>query len=750
MLRRLSIGRRLGLALGLVLLLLAVAAATGYWGIRSVFALQSEILDVEVQVAQRSAAAAVHTARLRRYERDFLLGLAVPVRREAAAAGWQAQRARLERDLGELDHLVVVPSDAQALAGMREDLAAYAKGFEALLDLVAAETIRTTEEGAAALFEHQPEIDRLETAATLLAEDAERRQSEHQQEVPGIRRRAETIILGVGLLALIVSAALAALLTRSFTRPIAAAVAVAERVSRGELPDRLPAGGADEITRLVEACNAMTAYLRETAATAAAIAHGDLGARVAPRSDQDVLGHAFNGMGDYLKAMAGAAEAISHGDLRTSVTPKSDRDVLGWAFAEMTTYLRAIARTADAVAKGDLREAVRAKSERDALGRAFGNMVEGLRGLVGEVRGGSSEVAAAAGGIAAASEEGAKGAEGAQAAIEEMTSTMLELSANVQQVAQNAQGQAATAAETASAIARMVASARRISERSEQLADLARRSGEAVAGGQAAVRRSADAVAGGMRSVERSATGMARISSAIGGSAEAIEGLGRRAQEIGRIVGIIDDIATRTNLLALNAAIIAAQAGEQGRSFAVVAQEVRTLAERSAQSTREIGGLIAAIQEETLAAIAHMQASRDSVTEGLALGAEVKDALGRIDAAAADVTIALAGIETTVAEVGRYTADIGQATREQATGGAQVEGEMTRLADMAQEIQRATREQASGASEVVKLAERMRGTTQTHAAAAAAMRESAGILDTNADRLTAAVARFRTLEGEGP
>ena len=148
--------------------------------------------------------------------------------------------------------------------------------------------------------------------------------------------------------------------------------------------------------------------------------------------------------------------------------------------------------------------------------------------------------------------------------------------------------------------------------------------------------------------MDKATNGLTRTSSAIRSSAEIIDVLGRRADEIGKIIEVIDDLAEQTNLLALNAAIEAARAGEHGLGFAVVAEEVRKLAEKSTQSTKEISDLIQGIQKEAREAVENMEKSTTMVQQGLELGAELN--------------VALTKISDVVSEVYKYAQQIGGAT----------------------------------------------------------------------------------------
>ncbi|WP_420793855.1 methyl-accepting chemotaxis protein [Pseudomonas fontis] len=135
----------------------------------------------------------------------------------------------------------------------------------------------------------------------------------------------------------------------------------------------------------------------------------------------------------------------------------------------------------------------------------------------------------------------------------------------------------------------------------------------------------------GRASMDEASGSLQQIADALGSTAQVIDTLGVRSQEIGGIVGVITSIAEQTNLLALNAAIEAARAGEQGRGFAVVADEVRSLAARTRQATDEISGMIGSIQQETGNAISTMEQGNRLMQDGLARNAKVAEALARID-----------------------------------------------------------------------------------------------------------------------
>jgi methyl-accepting chemotaxis protein len=399
------------------------------------------------------------------------------------------------------------------------------------------------------------------------------------------------------------------------------------------------------------------------------------------------------------------------GDLDHEIDIQRTDEIGGLArtFTTMITYLKEMASVSEAIAGGNLTVQVEPRSKNDTLGNAFARMIEGLRNLVRNVRDASSQVASASNQVAGASDESAKISLQTSSAIDEVTSTMHEMSVNVQNMVKSTQVQASSVSETSASIDQMVASIQRVADTAKVLLDISNRSREEVHSG--------------ITTMEKATDGLNRINTTIQSSSEIIDVLGQRADDIGKIIEVIDDLAEQTNLLALNAAIEAARAGEHGLGFAVVADEVRKLAEKSAQSTKEISELIQSIQKEARKAVENMDQSTDIVNEGLGLGQELNTALRKIS--------------NVVTEVYKFAQEIGAATNEQSHGSSQIARATTRLNEITHEINSAVEEQASGAHAVVKAMEGMRelvqqttsGSTELAASAEQMSKMSRGLLD---------------------
>lgn len=249
-----------------------------------------------------------------------------------------------------------------------------------------------------------------------------------------------------------------------------------------------------------------------------------------------------------------------------------------------------------------------------------------------------------------------------------------------EQIATAAEEVAAQSATVATASEEMSATSNDISRNCSLASDIASRASEMAHGGASVV--------------QETISGMQNIADKVRESANTVEALGARSDQIGAIVGTIEDIADQTNLLALNAAIEAARAGEMGRGFAVVADEVRALAERTTRATREIGEMIKAIQQETGGAVASMEQGVREVEKGMDSSRRSGDALQQILEGINEVTMQVHQIATAAEEqtavTGEISTNIHQITdvvHQTANGAHETAGAASALSNLAQDLE---------------------------------------------------------------
>ncbi|TMU82376.1 methyl-accepting chemotaxis protein [Pseudomonas fluorescens] len=262
-----------------------------------------------------------------------------------------------------------------------------------------------------------------------------------------------------------------------------------------------------------------------------------------------------------------------------------------WLLRSKLAPLSDLVRQAEALGAGDLsvRLNVSSNDEIGQLSRAFNQMSQALSTMVEHIRRSSEEVNSRAQALSGLSGGAYEGMEQQSGEITSMAGAVEEFSATSLNIADN------------------MGATQRLAQENAQQTQI------------------------GRSSMEEASSSLEQIAGALNSTATVINTLGQRSQEIGGIVGVITSIAEQTNLLALNAAIEAARAGEQGRGFAVVADEVRSLASRTRQATDEISSMIHSIQQETGNAISTMEQGNVLMQEGLSRNANVASALARID-----------------------------------------------------------------------------------------------------------------------
>jgi methyl-accepting chemotaxis protein len=321
---------------------------------------------------------------------------------------------------------------------------------------------------------------------------------------------------------------------------------------------------------------------------------------------------------------------------------------------KVTSGIRTVLERASAIAGGDLSGEPLSSSSRDELGQlteAINQMQQNLADLLQAVVDKAASVASTSEQISATAKRSADGASAQRDQTNQAATAMHEMSATVDEVSENSNS-AANAARHA--------------------ADLARTGGSIV---------------------EQTLETMKTISANTAGVAAQIQGLGKRSEQIGRIINVINEIAGQTNLLALNAAIEAARAGEHGRGFGVVAGEVRQLAERTTKATQEIGGMISGIQEDTLKAVYSIDSESKDVQMGVDAATQAGASLKEIIEAAEQVgsmimQIATASIEqsSTAQEVNRTVQEIARITMESTEDTEKTAGACKDLSDLADQL----------------------------------------------------------------
>ncbi len=417
-----------------------------------------------------------------------------------------------------------------------------------------------------------------------------------------------------------------------------------------------------------------------------------------------------------LKSLVRTCEALAEGDVEQVIDVKSSDEMgdLGAAYGRLVDYLKEMAAVTRTAAGGDLTAEVTPRSERDALGQAMRQMTDRQRGLIGDVKGSAVEVSQASRQLSMAAEQTAQ--------------ATAQITATIQQVARGANEQATSLQQTSVSMEQLTRAIEHIAVGSQEQAravDDAARAVERVSAAIATVSDNAQAGAlewdstaesavGGAQKTHETVAGMERIKKAMDLVSEKVTDLGDRSGEIGEIVATIDDIAAQTNLLALNAAIEAARAGEQGRGFAVVADEVRKLAERSSVATKEIATLVTGTQASVREAVSAMEQGSREVEDGYKLAQDAGAALEGILARSQSVKRQVTEISTaaqalknlgremteTVQQINRIVEENAAATQEMTAASVMVSANIEATAGVAQENSAAS-EQVSASTEQV-------------------------------------------------
>ena len=464
---------------------------------------------------------------------------------------------------------------------------------------------------------------------------------------------------------------------------------------------------AEQAQHIAEEGEYLSTHVGRIAATVENIArNGNLSRELVKEREDDVgiLVDSVNTMLEALIEYTVVAESIASGDLTVRMDPKSEKDVLGNAFAEMLSSLNsAVSRLSMSSKELDMASYRLAETAKQAGG--------------------------ATSQVANASQEIAKGAGDQARHAQDTTRSVEQLSGVIFNISKGAEAQAAGVMKASSSISDMSVAIELLSENAAAAAE----------GSQKAAKAAGDGVSVTQETVD----GMKEIMGTVEVVGDKVMELGQRSTEIGKIVGVIGDIAAQTNLLALNAAIEAARAGEQGRGFAVVSDEVRKLAERTASATKEIAELIGNVQNGVAAAVRAMEEGTGQVQEGYGLASEAGEALEEILKASNVVSEQIEQITTRADQVSSSTSElvriidsVSAVTEENSAATGDMSASAAQVSRSVDVVTGVIEENTAAAEEVSASAEEMN-------AEVAEIVASANMLRDMADNLQGFVSRFK-------
>ena len=457
----------------------------------------------------------------------------------------------------------------------------------------------------------------------------------------------------------------------------------------------------------------------EALVVASNIAAGDLSQSVRVQT-ADELGRLGQGLNSMISGLKGMIENVREAALKTELV---------WREAEEISL---------EITNGSTKQAESTEEAASSINEMHVSLKE-IAGNMNDLSATSEQTSSSIIEMAASTNEVARTMTELSSSIEDTSIAIKHLSAAVRQIAENVEVLSTAADETSATTAEISASVKEVESHAKESATLA----EAVA---------ADAQQLGMHSIEKTIEGMSKIEETARRTAQVINRLGDRAENVGSILTVIEDITDQTSLLALNAAILAAQAGEHGKGFGVVAVEIRELANRTSASTQEIGKLITSVQEESREAVGVMREEISMVEEGVRLARDAGEALKKIfdradlsrdmsrgiNKAAAEQARGIGQVNEAVGKITAMTHQISQAVNEQKHGSEQITRASEKMRELTSFAKNATGAQVQGSKQITAAVENMN-------ARISMVNRSAGEVQTGSDMIVQAIERIKEI-----
>jgi methyl-accepting chemotaxis protein len=502
------------------------------------------------------------------------------------------------KDMRDIAFAVVLKKDGSKFAVYNED---EYKKYDSQVSVLAKNNSESFSDGELLLKLNHVHSGNEQVGSVIIA------LSKAQIDSMASSNRITTLIISA-LIFVIGLGAMQLFFTKFIYKPIKDITSIADILSLGDVDVKIESNAFDEIGQLEKSFLSIIDTTKEQSQIAEMISNGDLYKEAKVKSEKDILSKSMNKVIETLRNLINEVGVLTKASTEGNLSQRGNIAKYNGGYKQIVQGINetlnvVIAPIKDGaivleqIAAGDLTVRVNSSymGDHQLIVNSINSVAESLNNILLDVNEAISATASSANQISSSSEEMAAGS----------------------------QEQSSQTSEVASAVEQMTKTIVETTKNSSSAAESAKKAGNiAQEGGKV---------------VNETIEGMNRVAEVVKKSAETVQQLGKNSDQIGEIVQVIDDIADQTNLLALNAAIEAARAGEQGRGFAVVADEVRKLAERTTKATKEIAGMIRQIQKDTEGAVESMKLGTIEVEKGKELADKAGESLKEIITGASEV-----------------------------------------------------------------------------------------------------------------
>lgn len=579
--------------------------------------------------------------------------------RENQFARSQARKAVIDQNINLLEQTIQTTEDKTALENIKQAYAVFNPLKESCYQLAQ----NGQSEEALSLFKGEMDVtrkkiqDAIDAYSILKTKLAKERADQNTAEA----KSATNLMLTIIAFGVFIAIGLGFFVSKLISKPIDQVVHMIQEMRKAHFSNRLNIETQDEIGVLARTMDSLSDALQKSVVqTVIKISEGDTAVKVYVSDNKDEIAPALNRLVDTIQNLISESKLLAQAGVDGKLATRGNAAKFQGGYKEIVDGFNA---TLDAVVKpiNESSKVLELLAQGDLTTRMKGNyqgdflqIKESVNGLASSFNNALTEVSTA---------------------VEATASASTQISSSSEEMAAGSREQSAQTTEIAAAVEEMTKTILETSQNSSKSAEAA---------------KSAGAVAKeGGRVVDETIEGMNRIAEVVRKSAETVYALGKGSDQIGEIVQVINDIADQTNLLALNAAIEAARAGEQGRGFAVVADEVRKLAERTTKATKEIAVMIKQIQTDTGGAVESMNQGTEEVEKGKVLANKAGRSLKEI----------IVGVE----EVVDMSTQVAAASEEQSSAAEQISKNIEAISSVTQESSAGVQQIARAAEDLNRL-----------------------------------------------